>query len=224
MQSRVLAAVCATLSCFPNASGAQRVSQPVRDEFMAAVFASRQQGWIMLCDSAELSVGVRNDAESLFVDAIVWNDGTEKVGVEPSTHQRIGDYSVLQIHFGTGSSRAAGRDVNVILNPWPEVPGLRLSRYLAENVTTTMQVIAGAQGEIRYVPGGSARLIRIDRYKVPLSALGLKPGAAVSVAFYVFSPVPALVTSSVAGFERGSFYPSAIPIPKYAAIELRSPP
>lgn len=198
------------------------VRQTARDAFVSAIFEPRQKSWVMLCDNRELSAGIRNDATTLFVRAIVWNDGDSTLGLEPSSRQPIGDLSTLLIHFGGGTVRTAGRDVNVSLNPWPQVSGIRVQQYRSEMATTTMQEVQGASGSIKYVPDAGGKLIRTDEYEVPLSALGLERGAAISVAFYALSAVPAFATSCSTGFERGNFYPPSIPVARYLSVTLQS--
>jgi hypothetical protein len=175
----------------------------------------------MLCDNHELSVGIRNDATTLVARAIVWNDGDSTLGMGPSSRP-LGDLSTLEIHFGDGTVRPAGRDLSVGLNIWPDVPGIRLQRYRTETVTTTMQEVQGASGSIRYVPDAEGKLIRTDEYEVPLAGLDLEPGAAIRVTLYALSVVPAFATSCASGFERGIFYPPSIPIETYRPITLHN--
>jgi hypothetical protein len=209
----------------PGQSGQNGRSAPAgpseRDAFMATVFESQQKKWIFLSNHRELSVGVRNDTITLFVRAIVWNDGDATLGVDRLNGQSIGDYSVLLIHIGEGTVRTAGRDMNVNLNPWPSVPGIRLQRQTSPNTTTTLQEVRGASGSINYVSGPGGKLIRTDEYAVPLSELDLERGAAISVAFHAFSPVPMFATSSVAGLERGNYYATQIPVGQYLPIKLQ---
>jgi hypothetical protein len=188
---------------------------------MSALFEPREDNWIILCDSHELSAGMRNDATTLFVRAIVWNDGDAALGLEPARRQPIGDLSTLLIHFGNGTVRTAGRDVNVSLNPWPQAQGIRVQQYRSATSTTVLQEVEGASGSVRYAPDAAGKLIRTDEYEVPLSALGLERGAEVSVAFYAHSAAPAFATSCATGFERGNFYPPAIPVASYRSVTLQ---
>jgi hypothetical protein len=204
-----------------SASTPDTASQRARDTFMSATFESPQQRWTLLCDNPELSVGLRNDAATLFVRAIVWSDGDDSEGLEPSSRQPVGDHSTLMVHFGDSAVRTAGQDLNLILNPWPQLPGIRVSRYTSGTTTTALQEVPGASGSITYVPGPGGKAIRTDEYEVPLSPLGLGLGATIALAFYASSAVPAFMTSCAPGFERGNFYPTAIPVARYRRVTLQ---
>jgi hypothetical protein len=203
-----------------RASGPEPAKQTARDAFKASMFDAQRQSWTMLCDHDELSVGVRNDASSLFVRAAVWNDGNSALGVGPTSSQPLGDLSVLMIHFGNDTARTAGQDLDVILNPWPEVPGIRMQRRISAGVSTTMQEVEGASGSIRYVSVADGKSVRTDEYELPLRGLGLQRGIALSVAFYALSSAPAFATSCAAGLQRGNFYPPAVPVATFFPLKL----
>jgi hypothetical protein len=203
------------------ASAPQPVHPDERDTFVTTVFEPSAGNWISLSDHPELRVGIRNDASTLFVRALVWNDGDDKLGVDAVNGSPIGDYPVLMLHFGNEPRRTAGRDVNVHLNQWPHLPGIRVTRYTSANMTTPLEPVKGASGSIQYLPGPAGRPVRSEVYAVPLSALGLEPGAEASIAFYVYSSSPTLVASTIPGFERGNYFPPAIPVARYQPIRLQ---
>lgn len=215
-------------SATPGSGGAMvnsRVFDPAgptsRDTFKVSIFGAQPQRWTMLCEHSELSVGVRNDATTLFVRAVVWSDDDDALGVEPASRQPLGDLSQLMIHFGSDNRRTAGRDLDISLNIWPQVQGVRLQRHISPGITSTLQEFLGASGSISYASDPDGKVIRTDAYELPLDGLDLQQGAAIGVSFYALSSVPAFATSCAAGLERGNFYPPSIPVATFLPLELQ---
>lgn len=207
----------------PAESGSGSLLQPFRasprDVLLSGVFEAAARDWILLCDHPQLSVGFWNDHENLHVRAIVWNDGDDTTGPGVGRELEVGDYSVLQFHFGEGAAREAG-DLNVVLNPWPHMKGPFLTRQLSEQSTSRLQELPGALASIRYAHDIMGKKVRTETYNLPLSELGLQPGASFRLSFYAHSAVPLFATSCASGFQRGRFYPHAIPVTRYRQVTL----
>ncbi len=177
----------------------------------------------VLCDTEALRVSAFNDAEYLFVQAIIYGDGDDTEG-EAADGRAVGDGSVLRID-ADGDGKATGHlDRDYHLNPWPKLPGLQYSVLFDDRGTSGLTGDSKGRGSITYVDVGDGTRWRVDSYLVPLDELKAAPGATVRCAYWGRSPVPSLVVNSV-GFTRDKpYYSSHLPRESWHAVVLAERP
>jgi hypothetical protein len=221
MKAITSAITLVTLLCWGLTASAQvYLDAKQRGEFIAKVLGSNPSGWHVLSSTLDMWAAVRNDATHLYVHAIVWGDYDDSIGTAVARNKPIGDYSLLMVHFGRRDKRVR-RDVDVMLNPWPEHQGIFLKTYDGAEIAGALEPSRAGVGSIQYVRSGQSA-IRIDRYKVPLSELGLAPGGRFRTAFYAFSPAPQLTVNSAGPVEEDTHFSRNIPVSTFKEVVLKA--
>jgi thiol-disulfide isomerase/thioredoxin len=171
-----------------------------------------------LCDNPELRVSIMNDAEHLYIQAILFNDGDDAPG-QTADGRAMGDSSTVAIDVDADGKPTANIDRSYSLSPWPHLPGLHYSITLGNNASTPLKADSKGRGHIAYVETPEGR-IRIDSFLIPLEELGRKPGETIRLAYWGSSTVPEFTTNSI-GFERqGKYYPHHLPRDQWHEITL----
>jgi len=183
-------------------------------------FGFPQKQATVLWDQPNLRFSVWNNGEYVFAQAVLWTDDDGSLG-KTDDNREIGDWSVLALDVNPDlkSPFKAGRDY--ALNPWPGDEGLH---YQIENGTggkTTLKDDSQGRGAIRYVNTPDGQVVRVDTFLIPLSEVSQKVGDKIRLAYWGFSPKPALTVNST-GFERPGkqLYPGHIPRSKYSEYVL----
>ena len=177
---------------------------------------------VVLCDTPTLRVGAASDAEHLYVQAILFEDGDDSVG-EAEDGRAIGDWSVLCVD-ADGDGKATGDvDRNYTLNPWPVLPGLHYSIVFDERGSSGLLADSKGRGAISYVPvegDAAGRRVRVDSYLIPLAEIGRKPGETVRLAYWGSSAKPAATVNSVGFTREGKYYSFHLPRESWHALTL----
>lgn len=172
----------------------------------------------VLCDTEDLRLSAWNDAEHLYVQAIVWKDGDDTLG-ETGDGRKIGDTSALCLDVDADQKRTPKVDRDYALNPWPHMPGLHYQVVLSANGWTGLLSDSKGRGAIRYV-SSEGRKVRVDSFVVPLAEIGKKPGENLRLAFWGESAKPKLLVNSVGYENQGQYYSYALPHEKYHELTL----
>lgn len=175
---------------------------------------------VVLHRSVDLQVSVSNDADNLYVQALVLADGDDRLG-ETDDGRAIGDRSELRLDVDADQKHTPDVDRTYFLNPWPARQGLYYNVVLGSRHATKLLHDSEGRGSIRYVELPDGRRIRVDSYVIPLYELGREPGQPMRLAYWTKSPAPELIFNSV-GFETpGDYLSNAMPYGLYHAIELQ---
>jgi thiol-disulfide isomerase/thioredoxin len=177
----------------------------------------------ILCDQMELRVSAWNDAEHLYVQAIVWADGDDALG-ETSDGRPIGDHSNLILDVDANQEATPRVDRAYSLNPWPHLPGLRYDVVVTKTSTTRLQADSKGRGAIKYVWVGEGRRVRVDSFVVPLSEIRKTAGETIRLAYYSSSPQPKQTLNSVGYQARGTYYSYSLPKKDYHEMKLSDRP
>jgi thiol-disulfide isomerase/thioredoxin len=177
----------------------------------------------VLCDEKELRVSVWNDAEHLYVQAIVWADGDDALG-ETNDGRPIGDHSNLILDIDANQEATPRVDRTYSLNPWPHLPGLRYSVVVTKNSTTGLQADSKGRGAIKYVTTANGRRVRIDSFAIPLSEIHKTTGETIRLAYYASSPQPKLTLNSAGYLARSPYSPYSLPKKNFHDLKLSDRP
>lgn len=169
----------------------------------------------ILCDRTDLRFSVWNNQDYLFAQAVLWNDDDSSLG-KTEDNREIGDWSVVMLDLDADGKATANVDRNYMLNPWPNLGGLRYSTCLGRGSTTPIQDDSKGRGAIRYVDISGGKRVRVDTYLIPMAEISRKVGEPIRICYWGFSPKPALTVNS-AGYERAgkSYYGHHIPLSQY---------
>jgi thiol-disulfide isomerase/thioredoxin len=173
-------------------------------------FGFPQQDGKVLCETPDLKLGAWNDAEHLYVQAVLTGDGDETLGLT-ADGRKIGDNSNLIVDVDGDGATTANVDRSYTLNPWPSLPGLRYSTLLGGGRSTGLQGDSKGRGAISYVAVEGGKKVRVDSYLIPLAEIARKPGDKVRVAFYGHSTVPELTVNSVGYAATKRYYSHSLP-------------
>lgn len=175
----------------------------------------------VLCDTDELRLSLVTDAEHLYVQAILWGDGDDTIGLT-SDGRDIGDNSSLILDVDADGARTANIDRTYSLNPWPSRPGLNYSICLGENSSSGLQGDSQGRGSINYVHTTDDEVVRVECFAIPLAEIGLEPDASIHLAYYAWSAEPSLTVNSI-GFEsQRRYYPHHLPQASFHEVTLVS--
>ncbi len=169
----------------------------------------------VLCNTPDLRFSVWNNSEYLFAQAVLWNDNDSSLG-KTEDNREIGDWSQVMLDLDADAQPTANVDRNYMLNPWPNLSGLRYTICLGEGATTTIKGDSKGKGAIRYMDFAGGTRVRVDTYLIPMEEISRKLGDKIRLCYWGFSPKPALTVNS-AGYksDRKVYYGSSVPLPKY---------
>lgn len=153
-----------------------------RDLRSEGAFQFPQSEAKVLCNDPSLRVSCWNDAATLYLQAIVWDDRGDAPG-ETGDGRPVGNRATFSLEVQPRGNTPSLRHLYYSLNPWPDMPGLyrwlRLGRRSAGLTTDT-----GGRGSIRYVrAAGAEGPVRVDSVLIPLSELEAKTGDTVWLSY-----------------------------------------
>ncbi|MHC5538585.1 TlpA disulfide reductase family protein [Singulisphaera rosea] len=136
----------------------------------------------VLCNDPSLRVSCWNDASTLYLQTIVWDDKGDAPGAT-GDGRPVGNRATFSLEVQSKGRAPSLRHLYYSLNPWPDMPGLyrwlRLGRRSAGLTTDT-----GGRGSIRYVRAlGAKEPVRVDSVLIPLSELEAKTGDTVWLSY-----------------------------------------
>ncbi|GMV96329.1 MAG: hypothetical protein AMXMBFR83_06950, partial [Phycisphaerae bacterium] len=205
-----------TWGCAAGAAGGpQRRTDVKRD----GAFGFPQRQARTMCDHEDLRVSAWNDANHLYVQAVLWKDGDDALGETPDG-RAIGDHSSLCLDVDADGKPTPQVDRTYTLNPWPTLPGLRYSIQLNAGATTKLMGDSKGRGSVRYAEDDQGRRIRVDSFVIPLAEIGKKGGDDIRLAYYASSTVPALTLNSVGYENPKGYYAHSLPRERYHALRL----
>jgi thiol-disulfide isomerase/thioredoxin len=169
----------------------------------------------VLCDTADLRFSVWNNDEYLFAQAVLRKDGDSSLG-KTEDNREIGDWSQLLLDLDADGKPSPHVDRDYMLNPWPNLSGLRYQVCLGHGATSGIENDSKGRGAIRYVDVGDGKQVRVDTYLIPLGELFRKIGDKIRLCYWGSSPTPALTINS-AGYESGgkAYYGFSIPMSRF---------
>jgi hypothetical protein len=165
-----------------------------------------------LCERSALRVATWNDARHLVVQAVLWGDDDQALGLSRDGEQ-IGDCSVLSLDLDGNGAATTNVDREYHLNPRPRMPGLRYTVF----PSTTLQSDTQGRGGIRYGIKKNGQPVRVDTYVIPLDEIGEGPGKTVRVAFWASSPHPPLRSNSLGDADYDA---NQLPRKQFHAVSL----
>ncbi len=210
------------LTLVPVGLGVFGAEQP-RDVKRDGAFAFPQARAQVLCDDKDLRLSAWNDAKYLYVQAVVWADGDNSLG-ETRDGRPIGDTANLCLDVDADQKVTANVDRTYMLNPWPNLPGLRYSVLLGGGFSTHIKADSKGKGAIRYVDAGKGKRVRVDSFVIPLAEIKKKPGEKIRLAYWAQSPKPELTLNSIGYKGKGTYYPHVLPHKMYHEITLADRP
>ncbi len=173
-----------------------------------------------LCDSSELRVSAWNNKSLLYVQAILWNDNSMKIGTTDEGRQ-FGDSSTLSLDIDANQKVSRNTDRNYSLNPGLSMNGLYYSIRLGRCSSTSIKDDSYGTGSICYVNLAGGRKIRVDNYVIPLAEIGRSLHDDIRLCYLAHSSVPSFEINSVGDTNRpppGGCY--HIPLASYHRIIL----
>lgn len=210
------------ISVFGSRAGAAPEALSFAELRTNGAFGFPQKDARILYDQPWLRFSVWNNSEYLFAQAVLWTDGDDSLG-KTDDNREIGDWSELMLDLNAAGKQTPNVDRNYMLNPWPELSGLRYDICLENDETTPILDDSKGRGAIRYVPTTQGRLVRVDSYLIPMAEISRKVGDKIRLCYWGESPKPELTVNS-AGYEPGQrSYPSyRVPLSKYQDYVLVS--
>ena len=167
----------------------------------------------VLWDQPNLRFSVWNNEQYLFAQAVLWTDDDNSSG-KTEDNREIGDWSMLALDLDPDGKSIfkIGRDY--ALNPWPGDEGLHYQIDIGPGTKTGLKDDSKGRGAVRYWNAPEGRLVRVDTFLIPLSEISKQVGNKLRLAYWGFSPKPALTVNST-GYERpGKKYYSGHNIPR----------
>ncbi|HEX3357551.1 MAG TPA: hypothetical protein VHS31_11325 [Tepidisphaeraceae bacterium] len=151
----------------------------------------------VLCDTSDLRVSAWNNAQYLYVQAVIWAD-TDNSGTTRIPDGRIfGDQSALSIDCDADGKITVGVDRTYYVNPTTRLLGLHYVVAVSKKGTTALQSDSGGRGSIRYLARGNGSRCRIDNYLIPLNEIHRSPGNEVRLVYWAWSVKPKLTLNSL---------------------------
>ena len=169
----------------------------------------------VLCERPDLRFSVWNNQQYLFAQAVLWDDNDSSLG-KSEENREIGDWSQVMLDLDADQKPTVRVDRNYMLNPWPNLSGLRYDVCLGEGATTGIEGDSKGRGAIRYLDLPNGRRVRVDTYLIPLEEISRKVGDRIRLCYWGYSPKPALTLNS-AGYEhpRKPYYGYNVPLSEY---------
>ena len=157
----------------------------------------------VLCDMKDLRVSAWSSDELLYVQAVVWADGSSAPGARPNG-QACGDSSSLALDLDANREVTANVDRDYCLNARLAAVGLSYSVMLGRHSSTTNRSDSCGDGAVCYVNVQDGRRVRVDSYVLPLRELGRKPGDAIRLCYSAWSGTPFISLNSAGDTNRAS--------------------
>jgi thiol-disulfide isomerase/thioredoxin len=186
-------------------------------------FAFPQKDAKVLCETPDLKLSAWNDADHLYVQAVIPGDGDDTLG-QTDDGRKIGDNSDLVVDVDGDGKVTTNLDRRYHLNPWPSLPGLRYSVLMGGGASTGIQSDSKGRGAISYIPVDGGKKVRVDSYLIPLAEITRKPTDKVRLAFYAHSTTPELTVNSVGFTSQKRYYSFSLPQKDYHDFTLAERP
>jgi hypothetical protein len=183
------------------------------------VFGFPQAQAQVLCDQEDLRLSVWNNADYLYVQAIVWGDDDDSLG-RTDEGREIGDTSQLSLDVDSDQDYTPRIDRHYALNSAPDHPGMHYEIVLGKGSSTGLLRDSKGRGAIRYVETKTGQRVRVDNFVIPLTEIGRRPGQQLNLAYWASSPKPKLTLNSIGYESGGPYYSIALPLQKYHMIML----
>lgn len=182
------------------------------------LFGFPQAEATVLCDDEDLRLSAWNDAQYLYVQAILWGDFDDRSG-ESAPGQATGDRSFLLLDVDANQRPTPQVDRQYALNTSPPSRGLYFG-VLGGN--GKLAIDPGSKGAVRYANASDGRRVRVDNFLIPLAGLGKRPGETIRLAYWGVSPQPELKLNSVGYVPAipNSYYPHHLSLNQYHAVRL----
>jgi hypothetical protein len=187
------------------------------------VFGFPQAQAQILCDQRELRVSVWNNAEHLYVQAIVWQD-SEGVQKEANSGRLVAtESSVLTLDVDGDGQDTPRVDRDYWLSNASVSPGLCYTFALGRDSSKAPKQKSDGRGAIQYVDAGAGQRVRVDSFVIPLSELRKRPGTKIGLVYWAYSSPwkPSLRLNSVGAAGSGGVnIPANFPKKKYDSVTL----
>jgi thiol-disulfide isomerase/thioredoxin len=196
-------------------SGSGLAASSLADLRERGAFEFPQSEAKVLCDTADLRFSVWNNDEYLFAQAVLWKDNDSSLG-KTEDKREIGDWSQLLLDLDADGQPSPHVDRDYMLNPWPNLSGLRYQVCLGRGGHSGIQDDSKGRGAIRYVDVGEGKQVRVDSYLIPLREISRKIGDKIRLCYWGSSPTPEFTVNS-AGYETGGqrYYGYSIPMSRF---------
>lgn len=213
--SAVLLAVAAATTTTVLVRQAAAQTQTGVDIRADGAFGFPQKDAQVLCDQSSLRFSVWNNGEYLFAQAVLWTDGEDSLG-KTDDNREIGDWSVLMLDLDADGKETANVDRDYMLNPWPNLSGLRYQVSEGHGATTGIENDSKGRGAVRYLTTTEGKRVRVDTYLIPMDEISRKVGDKIRLCYWGYSPKPELMINS-AGYDRGkkAYYSYSVPMKMY---------
>jgi thiol-disulfide isomerase/thioredoxin len=182
-------------------------------------FGFPQADAVVLCDDEDLRVSVVNDAQHLFVQAIVWRDRDQTLG-ESTDGRAIGDRAYLDIDADADAAITTNVDRRYWLDVLPTRLGLSYQVHQGGGSMTHLRGDSKGRGAIRYVDTGGGAVARVDSFLVPLAEIGRAPGDDLSLVYWGRSEHPDLILNSLGVPYTDPYGIRPLPRERYHSITL----
>lgn len=177
----------------------QSVSASLSKLRQDGAFGFPQRDATLLWDQPALRVSVWNNGQYLFVQAVLWTDGSPSPANAASTEQPH-DSSKLMLDLDANGAATPNLDRHYWLNRSPNLKGLSYQVSLSANGRAGMKHDSQGRGAIRYVDVSGGKLVRVDTYLIPLAELSNQAGDTIGLCYWGYSSQPPLTVSSI-GYE-----------------------
>ena len=177
----------------------------------------------VLCDQEKLRVSAISNGEHLYVQAILWGDDDDAVGVIDG--RETGDLATIVLDLDSDGTRTPTVDRTYSLSKIPQSrQGLHYSVVVSDRGSTRLFDDSIGRGSIEYAASTEGKRTRIDCFLIPLAELGKKTGESLRLAYWGRSPKPDLIVNSI-GFDSESPYsPTVLPMEKFHNVKLADGP
>ncbi len=191
-------------------------------------FGFPQKDARVLHDDKNLSFSVTSDADYLFAQAILWNDG-DASNLTLTNGKTLGDYSSIMFLSGSDKKRTPDVDRNYSINPLPHLRGLyysvvkdaaKLGFGRDKFVSSPLQNDSHGRGRIDYVSTAQGKIVRVDSYLIPLMEISKRQGDTIKFCYFGYSAKPALIVNSAGFSPNESYYDYQIPIDTYHRVHI----
>ncbi|MHC4083294.1 MAG: TlpA family protein disulfide reductase [Planctomycetota bacterium] len=190
-------------------------SDLVRD----GAFGFPQSEAVVLYNDPNLRVSFFNDAQHLYVQAILWHDTDDTLG-ETQDGRAIGDRSNIQLDVDGNIAITPNVDRAYWVNLWPHRPGIHYQVELGGGVSTKPRDDSRGRGSIRHIDAGDGTVARVDSFLIPLAEIGRRPGDTLHLAYWARSESPALMVNSLGVPSTDPYSGSTMPRQSYHPIVL----
>ncbi len=155
----------------------------------------------ILCDTKALRLSAWNNADLLYIQAILWNDDSMALG-KTEKGQQYGDSSTLSLDVDANQKVTPNQDRDYSLDPWPSLHGLFYCIQLSRHSSTDIKDDSSGTGSICYMALANGSRARVDSYVIPLKEIGKRVGEDIRLCFRAQSAVPAFEINSAGDTNR----------------------